>query len=168
MRVNLGCGDRYAPGWHNVDRADCPHRKDAAVDLRDLLPRSWTNLEYVYAGHVLEHMRVGDVLVLLERLLACMAPDGELMVVGPDVVVAQAMLDGGQDIGVTLDSLKYGASRWPGDEHRWECSERDIQVMLRATGWTLGDRLVINQVPEMWPVADRRPQWQCAVSARRA
>ena len=164
MKLNLGCGDRYVPGWHNVDRADCPHRKDEAHDLRDFLP--WTNVQYAYAGHLLEHLQVGDALVLLERLLGCMAPDGELMVVGPDVILAEAMLAGGQALGVSLESLKYGASRWPGDEHRWECSERDVMVMLTRTGWTLNERLVISQVPEMWPVADRRPQWQCAVSAR--
>lgn len=166
MRLNLGCGDRYAPGWHNVDRADCPHRKDQAHDLADFLP--WSDVTHAYAGHVLEHIRIGNCLVLLERLLACMAPGGELMVVGPDVVVAQAMLDGGQDIGVTLDSLKYGASRWPGDEHRWECAELDIHIMLQLTGWEVGARMTINDVPATWPVADRRPQWQCAVSARRA
>lgn len=165
MKLNLGCGDRYAPGWHNVDRADCPHRKDEAVDLRDFLP--WTGVTRVYAGHVLEHLRIGDALVLLERLRRCMAPGGELMVVGPDVVAAEAMIFGGQDIGVTLESLKYGASRWPGDEHRWECAEMDIHQMLRVTGWELGQRMTINDVPAMWPVADRGPQWQCAVSARR-
>jgi hypothetical protein len=166
MRLNLGCGDRYAPGWHNVDRADCPHRKDEAHDLTDFLP--WTDVTHVYAGHVLEHIRIGNCLVLLTRLLACMEPGGELMVVGPDVVLAEAMIFGGQDIGVTLDSLKYGASRWPGDEHRWECADLDIRIMLHYAGWSDIRSITINEVPEMWPVADRRPQWQCAVSARRA
>lgn len=166
MRLNLGCGDRYAPGWHNVDRTDCPHRKDEAHDLRDFLP--WIGVTHVYAGHLLEHIQVGNCIVLLERLLQCMEPGGELMVVGPDVVQAEAMLAGGQALGVSLESLKYGASRWPGDEHRWECSELDIRILLRSTGWEDITSVGINQVPEMWPVADRRPQWQCAVNARRA
>jgi hypothetical protein len=165
MKLNLGCGDRYVPGWHNVDRADCPHQKDEAFDLR--MPLPWEQVQYVYAGHVLEHLRVGDALVLLERLYWCMAVGGELMVVGPDVVAAEAMLAGGQGLGVSLESLKYGASRWPGDEHRWECAELDLRIMLELTNWTVGQRMSINDVPAMWPVADRGPQWQCAVSARR-
>jgi hypothetical protein len=164
VKLNLGCGDRYVPGWHNVDRADCPHRKDEAHDLRDFLP--WTGVQYAYAGHLLEHLQVGNALVFLERLLGCMASGGELMVVGPDVVLAEAMLAGGQALGVSLESLKYGASRWPGDEHRWECSELDIRIMLKLTGWIDIVNVGIAQVPEMWPVADRGPQWQCAVSAR--
>jgi len=164
MRLNLGAGDRYAPGWHNVDRADCPHAKDEAHDLRDFLP--WTDVQYAYAGHLLEHLRVGNAIVLLERLLQCMAPGGELMVVGPDCVVAEGMAFAGT-LDVTLDSLKYGASRWPGDEHRWECSQLDIRILLERTGWSDVTNVGINSVPMMWPVADRRPQWQCAISARR-
>ena len=165
MKLNLGAGDRYADGWWNVDRPDCPHRKDEAFDLRNPLP--WVEVEYAYAGHVLEHLRVGEALILLERLLTCMAPGGLLMVVGPDVVVAEGMaLTGSLD--VTLGELKYGASRWPGDEHRWECAELDLRSMLRLTGWVGITNVGINQVPSLWPVADRRPQWQCAISAKRS
>jgi hypothetical protein len=164
VRLNLGCGDRYAGGWHNVDRADCPHRKDEAADLRDFLP--WRNVTHAYAGHVLEHLRLGEVLVFLDRLRECMVPGGELLVVGPDVVLAEAMLAGGQDLGITLAELKYGGGRWPGDEHRWECAELDVMLALRFTGWVDVARVGIDGVPWNWPVAERGPRWQCAVSAR--
>ncbi len=120
-----------------------------------------------HAGHVLEHLRVGNALVLLQRLLRCMNPGGELMVVGPDVVMAEGLAFGGILEGITLGELKYGASRWPGDEHRWECSELDIRIMLDLTGWVDIVNVGISQVPEMWPVADRGPRWQCAISAKR-
>jgi hypothetical protein len=164
MRLNIGCGDRYAEGWHNVDHPGMPHRKDEALDLRNPLP--WVEVEYVYAGHVLEHLRVNECLSFLPRLLRCMAPGGELMVVGPDVLRAQGMAIAGT-LDVTLESLKYGAGRWPGDEHRWECESRDIMSLLQVTGWSDVREVGINNVPDMWPVADRRPQWQCAVTAKR-
>jgi len=163
MLLNLGCGDRYATGWHNVDHESCPHRKDETLDIRWKLP--WTGVTHAYAGHVLEHLRVGECLSLLEELITCMVPNGELMVVGPDVLVAQGMAMSGT-LDVTLDSLKYGASRWPGDEHRWECAADDIAMLLRYTGWTGIENIGLPQVPAMWPVADRGPQWQCAISAR--
>jgi len=164
VKLNLGCGDRYAPGWHNVDHAGCPHRKDETIDIRARLP--WTGLTHVYAGHVLEHLRVGEVLDLLPRLLLCMTPGGEIMVVGPDVLIAQGMAMTGT-LDVTMDSLKYGASRWPGDEHRWECASDDLMMLLMVSGWNDVEPMGISYVPELWPVADRGPQWQCAVSARR-
>lgn len=163
MRVNLGCGDRYADGWHNVDHQGCPHRKDETVDVCGPLP--WTGITHAYAGHLLEHLYVGQVLSLLRRLRVCMAPDGELMIVGPDVLIAQGMAVAGT-LDVTLESLTQGARRWTGDEHRWHCTTYDVEELCRSAGWTQVRRVGIQNVPDMWPVADRGPRWQCAVSAR--
>lgn len=163
MRVNLGCGDRYADGWHNVDWAGSPHRKDETLDLGELLP--WKCVTHAYAGHILEHLRLRILLPFLERLRGCMADDGELMVVGPDCLIAEGMAVSGT-LDVPIESLRYGAHRWPGDEHRWECSTQDIRALLHVTGWSAITTVGIGAVPAMWPVADRGPQWQCAVSAR--
>jgi predicted SAM-dependent methyltransferase len=166
MRLNLGCGDRYAESWHNVDFAGSPHRKDEEVDLRtNALPWAVGSVELAYAGHLLEHLFVDEVLVLLAALRECMAPAGELMVVGPDVIVAQGMATAGT-LDVTMDSLTNGGHRWHGDEHRWHCTTWAVEALLRAAGWREVTRVGINAVSALWPVADRRPQWQCAVSAR--
>lgn len=163
MKINLGAGDRYAPGWVNVDHTACPHPVDERVDLRGPLP--WTGLTHVYAGHVLEHLYVGEVLGLLGRLRECMAPEGQLMVVGPDVLIAEGMAVAGT-LDVSMESLINGGHRWIGDEHRWHCTTWDVMALLSATGWREVTQVGINQVPTLWPVADRGPQWQCAVSAR--
>lgn len=163
MNLNLGCGDRYAEGWHNVDHAAMPHRKDESVDLRWELP--WSGVQRAYLGHILEHLWVHEAIGLLERLRDCMVGDGEIMVVGPDLMLAEQMGAAG-----TLDrdiaSIKYGGCRWPGDEHRWQCTGLDVAAMLHITGWRKIEDVGISNVPEVWPVADRGPQWQCAVSAR--
>lgn len=163
MKLNLGCGDRYADGWHNVDHQGSPHQKDETIDLR--MPLPWTGVTHAYAGHLLEHLRVVEVLQLLPRLRNCMTKTGTLMVVGPDVLIAQGMAVSGT-LDVTMESLTQGGHRWPGDEHRWECTTFDVEEMLRVTGWKKVTRVGIPNVPELWPVADRRPQWQCAVSAK--
>ena len=163
MKLNLGCGDRYAEGWHNADWAGSPHRKDEELDLRAALP--WTGVEMAYAGHVLEHLYVDEVIKVLAAVRGCMVPDGELMVVGPDVVLAQGMAVAGT-LGVTMESLTSGGHRWHGDEHRWHCTQWCVVALLRAAGWTRITPMAIDQVPDVWPVADRGPQWQCAVSAR--
>lgn len=163
MRVNLGAGDRYQHGWWNVDSADSPHRKDEEVDLRGALP--WHDVTHAYAGHILEHLFVGEAICLLQALRDCMAPDGELMVVGPDVRVAQDMAIAGT-LDVTMDSLTNGGHRWIGDEHRWHCTASDIEMLLCVTGWNDIKQVGIGNVSSLWPVADRGPQWQCAVSAR--
>ena len=164
LRVNLGCGDRYAEGWVNVDHAGSPGRKDRTVDLTGPLPWAPGSIAAVYAGHVLEHLTIPDALSLLERIRTCVRTGGEVMVVGPDLTRAVAMAQAGT-LDVTLDSLRHGASRWAGDEHRWECHASILADMLKEAGWVDVAEVAIGDVPASWPVADRRPVWQCALSA---
>lgn len=167
MLLNLGCGDRYADGWHNVDRPECPHRKDEAVDLTKALPWPKDSVVYAYAGHLLEHLTKTECRRLLKRLLVCMAPGGQLVVVGPDVPKARAMAETGT-LEVPLDQLLHGGHRWPGDEHRWECDPATVVEMLTAAGWVDVTEVDFGGVPASWPIADRGPRWQFAVSALRA
>lgn len=166
MKLNLGCGDRYAEGWHNVDWAGSPHRKDEAVDLTGELPWTAQKWDLVYAGHVLEHLTIDQCQDLLDRLLCCMMDHGKLMVVGPDIDRAQEMAIAGT-LDVTMDSLKFGAHRWPGDEHQWECTPGVIEELLTSTGWRSVKEVGIENVGLIWPIADRGPTWQCAVEAFR-
>ncbi len=167
MRLNLGCGDRYAEGWWNVDFAGSPHRKDEEVDLRtNALPWAPGSIELAYAGHALEHLFVNEVITLLQTLRPLMAPGGELMVVGPDVILAEGQaVTNDLGAGHTLDSIKHGGYRWHGDEHRWQCTQWDVAALLHVSGWSKIQRLGVAHVPDFWPVADRGPQWQCAVRA---
>lgn len=165
MKINLGCGDRYANGWHNVDHAGSPHRKDATIDLTGPLPWPVGSLQLVYAGHLLEHLSLDECRFLLDRLRPCVAVDGGLMVVGPDLDRARTLAAAGV-LDVSLESLQCGAHRWPGDEHQWECTPGVIVDLLTATGWQGIVEVPIGEVPAVWPVADRRPIWQCAVTAR--
>lgn len=167
MRLNLGCGDRYAEGgWWNVDLPSCPYRVDEVVDLRGPLPWPAGSVEYAYAGHLLEHLTLPECAVLAARLLTCMAAGGRLMVVGPDVAYARQMAEAGS-LDVTMESLVHGGHRWVGDEHQWECGPDAVAKLLTDVGWADVAKATIGDVDAMWPVADRRPVWQFAVSARR-
>lgn len=166
MLVNLGCGDRYAPNWTNVDHAGSPHRKDLTLDLvDDPMPWGPATVLHIYMGHVLEHLPYERCFDLLTHLRAAVRPEGQVMVVGPDVEVAQRMAEAGA-LDVTLDSLRYGADRWPGDEHLWECTAAKVVTLFEETGWVDIQNVGIANVAAFWPVADRRPQWQCAIAAR--
>lgn len=163
MRLNLGCGDHYVEGWHNVDLQSCPHRVDDYVDLRE--PLSFTGLTHVYAGHVLEHLTRLDVVQLLCRLAPCMASGGQLMLVGPDVVRGEEMCARGDISADLLNVMRFGEKRWPGDDHLWECEPGRLTELLDWTeNWTDIREVPIAQVGLEWPVVSRVP-WQCAVSA---
>lgn len=169
MRLNLGCGDRYVNGWINVDLPDMPHYADQRVDLTGQLPWPAHSLSHIYAGHVLEHLELGQAFSLVKRLLPLTQHNGVIMLVGPDIDLAEKMIAAGAGLaemyGATLDSLKYGAGRWSGDVHHWECRQSILEDMLRDAGWSDIVSMDIWEAAHDWPVADPRPRWQCAVTA---
>lgn len=167
MKVNLGCGDRYVDGWVNVDFGT-PHRHDLSVDLTGELPWQPGTLTHVFAGHLLEHITELQSLELLKRLRACANPAGCIVVlVGPDVEVAERMVDDGtfDHSWGTLESIKNGAGRWAGDIHLWETTGSKIEALAVEAGWPVVHRLTIDELDERWPVADRGPKWQYVVRA---
>lgn len=166
LRLNLGCGERYADGWTNVDHAGSPHRVDETVDLAGPLPWPDGSISHIYAGHVLEHLPIQSALDLLARLLPATASGGQIMVVGPDVVRGAELAAAGRlEDWMSLDLLIHGARRWHGDEHHWACEAAVLLDMLKETGWVDVTEIPIADVPPLWPVVDRGPAWQCAVGA---
>ncbi len=164
MKINLGCGDRYADGWVNVDWAGSPHRKDQEVDLTGELPWPENSIQTVYLGHVLEHLTMSDCRLLLARLHNCAIPSGTIMVIGPDLPTAYAMAEQGT-LDVTIDSLLYGAERWPGDKHLWPSSMIATRKMMIGAGWKEPHEGSVAEAAVYWPVADPRPKWQFALWA---
>ncbi|PYQ00216.1 MAG: methyltransferase, partial [Acidobacteria bacterium] len=72
MKLHLGCGKRYIPGFVHVDVADLPHI-DHRGDVRSLPMFKDESTELVYACHVLEYfdrVEVVDVLREWHRVLA--------------------------------------------------------------------------------------------------
>lgn len=166
-KLNLGCADRYANGWWNVD-LESPTRIDEIVDLRGPLPWSKKSFQHVYAGHVLEHLPLENVVPLLARLLPLMTDDGTMVAVGPDINRASQLLrtEGILDGDVTMDDLKYGLTRWDGDQHHWECIPELMIQQFKYAGWHDVHEIEMRDLPEIWPVAVAWPRWQCAVYAR--
>lgn len=164
MKINLGCGDRYADGWINVDWAGSPHRKDQEVDLTGELPWPENSVERIYAGHVLEHLMTMDCVLLLTRLYFCCTEGAEIMVVGPDLPTAYRMAEEGT-LDVTIDSLRFGAERWTGDRHLWESSAAMSWAMLEKAGWKNIIDIPLAEAAQSWPIADARPQWQFCLHA---
>jgi len=162
VRLNLGCADRYVEGWHNVDHESCPHRRDETVDLTGPLPWPDHSITHAYAGHVLEHLTRDQCLKLLTDLRDRMVPGGQIMVVGPDIELAQRL---GAGPWHTMDELRHGGKRWPGDEHQWECTAALVEQLLWDAGWLWVTDVGIVNVDPSWPVVDRVPLWQLAVSA---
>lgn len=74
VRVNLGCGLDYRPGWINVDANPTGKlRVDRSFNLEDTpWPFGTSSVDYVLLNHVAEHLRHAPLLGLTRRLLRLM------------------------------------------------------------------------------------------------
>lgn len=162
MRLNLGCGEFYAPDWCNVDTYD-GNQVDLLADVTRL-PLGDDSAERVYAGHVLEHLSApDDVVVALREIRRVLEPGGILLAVGPDVRRGRELLRQGLIDEETEDGALHGAYRWGTDVHLWPCHERRLAELMQEV-FTVIMPVPILRVSPDWPVVSRAA-WQCAVLA---
>ncbi len=154
MKLNIGCGEYPAVGWTNLDI----HRDGPAPDLVGTIfdiPVPDGSCEKVYCGHVLEHLPLADIPRGLDEVRRVLAPDGELLIVGPDLTRAEAHWP------EMVEVIKRGENRWSGDEHLWESREATVVDLLG--GWQV-TALDVAAVGDDWPLTSRIG-WQFAVLA---
>lgn len=163
MRLNVGCGDHYATGWVNIDAHPGETvQPDIVADLRYDLPSSIHDVTAVYLGHVLEHLPITDVVPALSRLWKRCAPEPDVAIVGPDCARARALHEAGEIDDETANGAIYGAGRWSGDEHLWECGQERLLTLALASGLFAAPMEMDSYILDRFPVVSRAP-WQCAV-----
>lgn len=173
MRLNWGCGPWRAEGWHNIDVVEVDDiHPDQVVAADQPLPFPDGSCERIFMGHVLEHIpwpALPDVLADARRLLA---PDGEILVVGPDVHRAMVLwrdghpqVDWDRLVGALEGPSPYqGFHSWPGARHEWNCYEDRVVGVLVAAGFDPVPLSISAPRLDDWPVVSRMPD-QCAVLA---
>lgn len=83
MKLHLGCGKRYIPGFVHIDAVDYPHVDHvASIDNLSFIPDN--SVELIYNCHVLEHFKRRDVVRVLQEWNRVLTPGGTLRVSVPD------------------------------------------------------------------------------------
>ena len=83
-KLNIGCGDRFAKGWTNIDF----HSSDASVTRVNILrglPYPEASFDVVYSSHVLEHFPRDTAGRMLKEMHRVLKPGGLVRVVVPDL-----------------------------------------------------------------------------------
>lgn len=167
MRLNVGCGDFYAPGWFNIDttRNDII-RPDLVVESLLDMPEEIKDVTHVYMGHVLEHMPFEEIPNLLGAIWERCLPGSVFAAVGPDVQRGQVMYDRGEIPKWLLEAMHKtpGDSPWNGHHHLWDCTEDLMVQAVRKSGVLSCDAVSIeSHALDSFPVV-ARSTWQCASS----
>lgn len=104
MKLHLGCGQRFIPGWYHIDVVNFSH-----IDLQHEINRlpmiSDGSVDEIYACHVLEHFQRGEVVGVLEEWHRVLKNDGRLRVAVPDFAAVCAEYSFNRDLNPLLGLL---------------------------------------------------------------
>tara|TARA_R110000868_G_scaffold247991_3_gene504349 strand:+ start:4300 stop:4770 length:471 start_codon:yes stop_codon:yes gene_type:complete len=133
MRIHLGSGDKYWPGFVNVDMIG----GDVQSDVRKLVFED-DSADEIHAIHLFEHLHRMDADSALLEWKRVLKPGGKLVLEVPCLdKIAQHIVDGNTNFAKTLFGL-YGDVRLNRPEmlHQWCWSKKEIAQTLKANGFT--------------------------------
>lgn len=135
MKLHLGCGPRYIPGFVHVDALAAPH-----VDIVgpvERLPMNNDSASLIYASHVLEHFGRFEYRAVLQEWFRVLKPGGILRLSVPDFAAcAASYYESGLVDGLSgLVGLIVGGQRDGYDYHKMIFDEPFLRRDLLETGF---------------------------------
>jgi predicted SAM-dependent methyltransferase len=166
LRLHLGCGTVFAPGWENIDKSPnvylsrTPRLRRALarvgilseahtaanfapgtirVDLSRGLPYADRSTAYVYHSHLIEHMARWQGLALMRECLRVLEPGGTMRAATPNL---RTIVD-----WYLRDDFPFGEGPAPADRFM------DVLGTYRDVPGSTAQRLVrklVSGVPHQW------------------
>ncbi len=134
MKLHLGCGDKYIPGFVHVDVVDYPH-VDHRMPVNTLTFAQDNSVELIYASHVLEHFGRHEIDQVLREWFRVLREGGILRVAVPDFEALALRYQETGDLE-ELVGLACGGQRNPYDFHKMIFDEKLLRERLRLAGFS--------------------------------
>lgn len=137
MKIHLGCGPRFLPGYIHVDIQEyqhVDHIADITQDLTHLFPEG--SVDEIYACHVLEHISRRNIVETLCHWNKILRVGGILRIAVPDFEAVVNMYN--QDVSqlyTSLLGLLYGGQRNTYDYHTITFDLHNIKILLHEIGF---------------------------------
>jgi predicted SAM-dependent methyltransferase len=136
MKLHLGCGKKYIPGFVHVDALPYDHVDHVGpVDRLDFV--SDESVSLIYASHVLEHFSRIEVPLVLREWYRVLAPDGVLRLSVPDfAAVAVHYVQQGSSIAISdIIGLICGGQKDRYDFHKMIFDMASLTQLCRDAGF---------------------------------
>jgi predicted SAM-dependent methyltransferase len=137
LKIHLGCGARYIPGFYHIDIQNYPHI-DRVQNVDNLHFLNSNSVELIYASHVLEHYGRFAVNKVLCEWYRVLKPGGILRLSVPDFAVnAKLYVDDVFPDGVSnIIGAVNGGQKNAYDFHNVIFDERDLTDRLKLAGFS--------------------------------
>ncbi len=134
MKLHLGCGRRFIPGYVHVDVVDHPHVDHvSSIDNLSFLPDA--SVQVIYNCHVLEHFRRRDVARVLLEWRRVLAPGGLLRTAVPDFAALCDVYTRTRDLGLVVGPI-FGRQDYLYNIHYNIFDFDSLKAQLEAAGFT--------------------------------
>lgn len=115
MKLHVGCGNRYIPGYKHLDVIGYDH-VDYVCDARNLSKIGDQTVSEIYACHILEHVDRTDVALVLREWWRVLEKGGMLRLAVPDFGAIVAEYSAGTGLS-ELQGLLYGGQTYDYNYH---------------------------------------------------
>lgn len=135
MKLHLGCGPRYIPGFKHIDIIEHPHI-DLVTSIDDLSMIEANSCDLVYACHVLEHFKRRTVNRVLEEWNRVLKPGGILRLALPDFEACAKLYVAGKATLHEVTGPIVGGQTYLYNFHYSIFDFASLKIMLEETGYT--------------------------------
>lgn len=144
-RLNLGCGDKFLPGYVNVDVADerLGVKPDVVCDIRKLTAFNDNTVDEILSVHTVEHLWRWEVVEVLKEWVRVLRSGGKMILECPNLKSAceEFLKDPSTASGPGTEGQRsmwvfYGDPRWrdPLMVHRWGYTPDSLGAIMREAG----------------------------------
>lgn len=134
VKLHIGCGKKYLPGYKHVDVIDYDH-VDYICDARHLNMIEDETISEIYACHVLEHVERSEVTDVLCEWSRVLRPDGVIRVAVPDFgAIVEEYLEN-RDL-MCFQGLLYGGQTYDYNFHHIAFDYEVLKGLLEDAGFS--------------------------------
>ena len=133
LKLHLGCGKRFIPGWVHIDVVDYPHI-DHVAQIDNLSFIADGSCDLIYASHVLEHFKRRDVGRVLKEWFRVLKPGGVLRLAVPNFAAVSEVYQKTNALEPLL-GLLFGRQDYLYNIHYHIWDETTLRVALRTAGF---------------------------------
>ena len=133
MKLHIGCGQKYLPGYKHLDVLESEHI-DFVCDAGNLEMIDSESVNEIYACHILEHFRRDQAPGALEEWCRVLVPGGVIRIAVPDFEAIVDEYHQNRD-AARVQGLLYGGQNYDYNFHFVAYDFEMLERLLQESGF---------------------------------